>query len=44
MEIWWRENKSKLVKWKAFVNTVAIKNADFKDKFLFYSFAAFRTA
>ena len=33
--IWWRENKNKLVEWKALVDTVGIKNADLEDKFLF---------
>ena len=42
--IWWRENKNKLVEWKALVDTVAIKSADLEDEFLFWSFAAFRTA
>ena len=43
--IWWRENKNKLVEWKElFADTVGIKSADLKDKFLFYGFAAFRTA
>ena len=32
---WWRENKNKLVEWKALVDTVGIKNADLEDKFLF---------
>ena len=32
--IWWRENKNKLVEWKAPVDTVGIKSADLKDKFL----------
>ena len=30
--------------WKALVDTVGIKSADLKDKFLLQSFAAFRTA
>ena len=42
--IWWRENKNELVEWKAFVDTMMIKSADLKDKFFFFSFAAFRTA
>ena len=33
--IWWRENRNKLVEWKAFVDTVRIKSADLEDKFLF---------
>ena len=33
--IWWRENKNRLVEWKAFVDTVEIKSADLEDKFLF---------
>ena len=33
--VWWRENKNKLVEWKALVDTVGIKSADLKDKFLF---------
>ena len=28
--VWWRENKNKLVEWKALVNTVGIKSADFQ--------------
>ena len=28
-------NKNKLVEWKALVDTVGIKSADLKDKFLF---------
>ena len=35
MGIWWRENKNKLVKLKALVDTVGIKSADLGDKFLF---------
>ena len=30
------KNKNKLVEWKAFVDTVGIKSAELKDKFLFY--------
>ena len=33
--IWWRENNNKLVEWKALIDTVEIKSADLKDKFLF---------
>ena len=33
--IWWRENKNKLVEWKALADTVRTKSADLKDKFLF---------
>ena len=33
--IWWQENKNKLVEWKALIDTVEIKSADLKDKFLF---------
>ena len=33
--IWWRENKNRLVEWKALVDTVGIKSADLEDKFLF---------
>ena len=33
--VWWRENKNKLVEWKALVDTVGIKSADLEDKFLF---------
>ena len=40
----WQENKNKSGEWKPLVKTVEIKNADLKVKFLFYSFAAFRTA
>ena len=35
MGIWWRENKNKLVKLKALVDTVGFKSADLGDKFLF---------
>ena len=35
VRIWWRENKNKLVEWKAPIDTVGIKSADLKDKFLF---------
>ena len=42
--IWWRENKNKLVEFKALVDTVGIQCADWKDKFLYQSFAAFWTA
>ena len=42
--IWWRENKNKLVEWKAPADTVGIKSADLKDKFLFQSFVAVQTA
>ena len=42
--MWWRENKNKLVEWKALVDTVRIKSADLEDKIFFQSFAAFRTA
>ena len=38
--VWWRENKNKLVEWKALVYTVEIKSADLEDKFLFKCFAA----
>ena len=41
--IWWRENKNELVERKAFVDTVGINSDDLEDKFLFNSFAAFRT-
>ena len=44
VRIWWRVNKNKLVKWKALVDTARIKSADLKNKFLFYSLAAFQTA
>ena len=33
--IWSRENKNKFVEWKALVDTVGVKSADLKDKFLF---------
>ena len=42
--IWWRENKNKLVEWKALVDTVGIKSADLEDKFLLSCFGAFRTS
>ena len=32
------------VEWKALVDTVGIKSAYLKDKFSFYSFAAFLTS
>ena len=32
--VWWRENKNKLVEWKALVDTVGIKSADLEGKFL----------
>ena len=44
VEMWWRENKNKLVEWKALVDTVGIKSADLEEKFLFLCFAAFRAA
>ena len=34
--IWWRENKNKLVEWKALVHTVGIKSADLEDKFYIF--------
>ena len=33
--VWWRENKNKLVEWKALVDSVGIKSADFENEFLF---------
>ena len=30
MGAWWRENENKLVEWKALVDTVGIKSADWK--------------
>ena len=33
--IWRRENKNKLIEWKALVDTVGIKSAHLDDKFLF---------
>ena len=36
------KKQQKLVEWKAFVDTVRIKSADLKTKFMFQSFAAFR--
>ena len=42
--IWRRENKNKLGELKALVDTVGIKRVDLEDKFLFWCFAAFRTA
>ena len=38
------KTENKLAECKAFVDIVETKSADLKDKFLFYSFAAFRTA
>ena len=35
MGIWRRENKNGLVEWKVLVDTVGIKSADLKEKFLF---------
>ena len=40
----WRENKNKLVEWKALVDTVGIKSVDLEDKFLLQCFATFWTA
>ena len=44
---WWElgdeKNQDRLVEWKVLLDTVGIKSADLKDKFLFWSFAAFRT-
>ena len=37
-------NKNKLAEWKAFVDTMEIKSANFKDKFLSWSFAALWTS
>ena len=31
--IWWRENKNKLVKWKALIYAVGIEGADLENKF-----------
>ena len=31
--IWWQENKNKLVKWKAFVDTLWLKSAYLKENF-----------
>ena len=42
--VWWRENKNKLVEWKALIDTVGITNTNLEDKFLFWCFAAFQTA
>ena len=39
---WQRENTNKEVEWKAFVDTYGVESADFKDKLLFKSYAAFR--
>ena len=44
MGIWWQENKTKLVEWKALIDTMRIKSADLEDKFLFFCFMAFQTA
>ena len=33
--IWWRENRNKLVEWKALVGNIGVKSADLEDKFLF---------
>ena len=35
VEIWWRENRNKLVEWKALIDSVGIKGADLEYKFLF---------
>ena len=35
VEIWWQENRNKLVKWKALADFVGIKGANLEDKFLF---------
>ena len=42
--IWWQENKTKLVEWKALIDTMRIKSADLEHKFLFLCFMAFQTA
>jgi len=46
LRYWWEHNDeqsmNKLVERKAFVDTYGIKSADFKDKLLLKSFAAFR--
>ena len=39
--MWWRENKNKLVEWKALVDTVRIKSADLEDKIFFSKFCGF---
>ena len=48
LRYWWEygdeKKKNKLVEWKARVDTMGIKSADFRETFLFYSFVAFRTA
>ena len=36
------KQQNQLVEWKAFVDTVRIKSADLKTKFLCQSFVAFR--
>ena len=39
LHYWWEhsnmENKNKLVKWEAFIDSVGIKSADLEDEFLF---------
>ena len=39
LRYWWEygdeKNKNKFVEWKALVDTVGVKSADLKDKFLF---------
>ena len=42
--IWPRENRNKLIEWKALADSVEIKGADLEDKFLFLSFVAFPAA
>ena len=39
-----KKQQNKLADWKAFVDTVRIRSADFKNNILFKSFAAFRAA
>ena len=34
VRIWWREDKNKLVEWKALVDAVGIKSTNLEDKFL----------
>ena len=39
--IWWRENRNKLIEWKALVDSVGIKGVDLEDKIfvlVFYGF------
>ena len=40
--VWFEKQQNKLVRQKAFIDTLRIKSADLKSNFLFKSFVAFR--